>query len=97
MNQLKGDNDHRNDFMINLHESYAAEMGFELPTSAMQFSELIICTLSFVSCESATFSSGEVKNKLHKRGYENCAEISLFLVKTLDEREREREKKTPGS
>ena len=26
----EGENDHRNDFMINVHKSYVAELGFEL-------------------------------------------------------------------
>ena len=32
LNERKGENDHRNDFMINLKESYVAELEFELVT-----------------------------------------------------------------
>ena len=33
----KGDNDHKNDFIINCDQSNVAELGYELPTSAVLF------------------------------------------------------------
>ena len=38
-------NDHRNDFMINLHENYVPEMGFELATPGSAVRRVSVCAM----------------------------------------------------
>ena len=45
LNQMKWKNDHTNDFMINLLESYAAELGFELATPGSAVKGATDCTM----------------------------------------------------
>ena len=45
LNQQTGKNDYKNDFMINLHESYVAELGFELATPGSSVRHATVCSM----------------------------------------------------
>ena len=68
LNQQKGENDHRNYFMINrnftfnLHEIYVAELGFELAISgsAVKHHSSALWSLPRYQCQSTCVIYGEI-------------------------------------
>ena len=45
LNQQKGENDCRNDFVISIHESYVAKLGFKLATHHRQSDAITVSSL----------------------------------------------------
>ena len=79
LNQLRGENDYSYDFMINLHKSYVAKLGFELVTPGSAVIWAINCARNPATrAMSGIFTYSDCTSKVNYCSHGKCCDISTI-------------------